>query len=179
MALGPDPIRSLVAYGAPLTVRGAPEIPLEEAVVAGLAVLGPKPRVFLCLPLVLVANVERLQPDALRRLAVEAGLEAELGMVLELTAAVSGDKRFAAMAAELVPLAGPPRFLTTRDGEFLRRGAERVTPDLVRRWGFRNHTPLSSFFEFYTKHTRRGRWPLTRDDLAAIDEAQSCDAFRR
>jgi len=91
-----DPRPTLTAYGAPLFFSARRDMGLEEAVVRSLRVLRRDPTVLLSLPVVLVKNERALDGGELLAKAKELGLEAELGMVLDLTGELSRRPRFRA-----------------------------------------------------------------------------------
>jgi len=96
-----DPRPTLAAYGAPLA-GFAPlrEMPLEEAVVRALVAARRDATVALVLPLVLLKNAARLRTRFLRKLGREQGVEAELGMMLDLAAALRPAPRLSSAAGD-------------------------------------------------------------------------------
>jgi hypothetical protein len=149
-----DPRPTLVAYGAPMLVPAKKEMPLEEAVAKSLALLREDPTVICSLPVVLDHAAETLDPAALRRSAEALRVASELGMVLDLTAELTGAERFRLWAGELAPHPHAPVYLT-RDrvlSEYARRFTDERTPDVVRRWGFRLNFPLPDLKQFFEKH---------------------------
>jgi hypothetical protein len=147
-----DPRPTPTAYGAPLFFSAKRDMGLEEAVVRSLRVLRRDPSVLLSLPVVLVKNERALDGSALLAKAKELGLEAELGMVLDLTAEVSHRRKFRALAKRLTVPRAAPRYLTDARSSFARRAADESTPPVVARWGFRMNMPESSFRQFLVKH---------------------------
>jgi hypothetical protein len=151
-----DPRPTLVAYGAPILVPAKKEMPLEEAVAKSLVLLREDPTVICSLPVVLDRAAETLDREALRQRAKALGVASELGMVLELTAELTGAERFRQWAREFAPRAGAPVYLT-RDpvlSEYTRRFTDERTPDVVHRWGFRLNFPMPDLRQFFEKHRR-------------------------
>jgi hypothetical protein len=147
-----DPRPTLTAYGAPLFFAAKRDMPLEEAVVRSLRVLRKDPTVLLSLPLVLVRNEGVLNMKALLAKARELGLEAELGMLLDLTGELAKRRRFRTLARRLGPSHARLRYLTDARSSFARRAADESTPPVAARWGFRMNMPESSFRQFLLKH---------------------------
>jgi hypothetical protein len=130
--------QTLVAYGAPL-VSWEPvrHMPLEQALVQGLGLSHAHPALFRVLPLVLLQHTNTLDWDRLRALAREASVEAELGLLVELTAqAVGRPKLMHAVSALQPPADGPVRFFHEPHSEFGRELARQRTPPVAKRWGF-------------------------------------------
>lgn len=125
---------------------------LEEAVVRSLRVLRRNPTVLLSLPVVLVRNERALDGGELLAKAKELGLEAKLGMVLDLTGELSGRRRFRTLAKRLTVPQVALRYLTDDQSSFARRAADESTPPVVARWGFRMNMPEASFWQFLAKH---------------------------
>lgn len=172
----PDAIvDALAAYGAPLWSSGQPvHTGLAEAILLGLVAARGQPSLLLVLPIVVHLNRERLTLDELRAhvspasgvlaacgSAVKAHVLPALGMLLELTAEVTGDDRLHDWADQLwqegahrAPTRLEPFFTTRPAGtRYLALAAER-TPDLVRRWGFVLATPLDDFRAVLERHCR-------------------------
>lgn len=88
--------------------------------------------------------------------ARDLGVEAELGMVLDLTAELAGRDSFQTWARGLRPVAGEPRYLTAgpsvRVSALGRAVADERTPAVVARWGFRENMPDEGFRRFFEKH---------------------------
>ena len=149
---GSDPRATLAFFGAPLALHGRRDMPLEAAIARSLQLLGSEPRIFLCLPIVLMENRQRLDFAALRRLARAGEVQAELGMVLDLTSRVSGDRSFGRRSVGLPRRVGRPRYLVPVDGFFIRKLASQGSPEVAKKWGFRFGTSVEDFREFYVKH---------------------------
>lgn len=149
-----DPRPSLAAYGAPLPgVEPAPELPREEALVVGLQEARTDPTLLRVLPVVVLRNEGCLDWDDVRSRARRAKLKAELGMLLDLTAAVSGHVRLHEQTHGLSDRRRRvPRYLPEPASEFERRLANKRTPPAARRWGFRMNMSEASVGEFVRKH---------------------------
>lgn len=149
-----DPRPSLAAYGAPLAgVAPSPEMSREEALVVGLLEARTDPTLLRVLPVMVLRNEGQLDWDEVRSRARRAKLKAELGMLLDLTAAVSGH---AGLHEQTLGLADHrrrvPRYLPEPASDFERRLADKRTPPAARRWGFRMNMSEASVGEFVRKH---------------------------
>jgi len=148
----PDPRPTLVAYGAPLMYPPRREMPLEEAVARALTMLRGNAVLLLSLPVVLSDHGREVAPDVLMGWAREFGVEAELGMVLELTTELSGQGVFKNWALALHRLEGEPRYLDEGDTPRARKVADQRTPAVMARWGFRLNTSEEGVRQFFEKH---------------------------
>ncbi len=128
-------------------------MPREEALVVGLLEARTDPALLRVLPVVVLRNERGLDWDDFRSRARRAKLKAELGMLLDLTAAVSGH---AGLHAQTRGLADHrrrvPRYLPEPASEFERRLADKRTPAAARRWGFRMNMSEASVSDFVRKH---------------------------
>jgi hypothetical protein len=150
-----DPRPTLVALGAPLMFRAQQDMSLEDAVARSLRLMYEDATVLLSLPVVLAMNEDELDEPALRRKARELGVEAELGMVLDLTAELAGRPRFHSWTDGLQAAEPAPRYLApprAAASYYQRRLADERTPPVVARWGFRVNTSEGSFRQFFAKH---------------------------
>jgi hypothetical protein len=129
---------TLVAYGAPLVSwKPVRHMPLEQALVQGLALSHEHPALFRVLPLVLLRNVHALDWERLHALAHGASVEAELGLLVELTAEAMGRPELMRGVAMLrPPPEGTLRFFHEPRSEFGRELARQRTPPVAKRWGF-------------------------------------------
>jgi hypothetical protein len=130
--------QTLVAYGAPL-VSWEPvrHMSLEQALVQALGLSHEHPALFRVLPLVLLRNANTLDWSRLRALAGEASVEAELGLLVELTAqAVGKPELVQGVSALRPPSVGVLRFFHEPRSEFGRELARQRTPPVAKRWGF-------------------------------------------
>jgi hypothetical protein len=149
----PEVVDALADYGAPLWSDGRPtRLSLEEAVAQGLALARQHPSLLRVLPVVLYKNRSRLSWPELRARVDEGTLPA-LGMLLDLTAEVTGIETFRTWAEELFNhrgqqenLENPAPFFEGRPrGRRYAELARQRTPDVVRRWGFLMATPIDDF----------------------------------
>jgi len=147
-----DPRPTLVYFGAPLMWVPRRQMDLEDAVVGALALLAEDATLLLALPVVLSMNEASVKPAKLLREARRLGVQAELGMVLELTAELAGASSLGALASSLHRVAGEPRYLQQRSSPLARQAADERTPPVVARWGFRVNMPESSLRQFFAKH---------------------------
>jgi hypothetical protein len=144
----------LVAYGAPLAAyQGRATRSLEEALVEGLGLSHENATVLRALPVVLARNYTTIDYVRLRALACQSGRQAELGMLLELTAEVAN---LGCLLREVEPLKkpqGPPclYFWEERTGRMARKLAEERTPAVVRSWGFLMNMSTDSFRSLLSK----------------------------
>jgi len=150
----------LAALGAPLRheVEGPPRGPAEEVVARGVQLAHRDPDVARTLPVCLYRQRDTLDPARLREHAVRLGEKRALGFFLDLTAQLSGDRRFTEWTTPL----RDRRFKAPRDFFYAasrsrrqRRLAEEKTPPLARRWRLRMNMDLDAFrstFEKFAPH---------------------------
>jgi AcrR family transcriptional regulator len=147
---------SLTAFGALLP--DAPDsrpLSLTETVLRGLALARDDATVFRTLPAVVAANAKAFDWVELKDRARHMKLKAELGMLLDLTADVSGDRTLHDHANELwdgrrkrleyFPLVG---------NTYEEQLADRRTPAAAARWGFRMNMPIDVFRSALVKHAQ-------------------------
>jgi hypothetical protein len=147
----PEIVEDLIALGAPLWGRASTRRPHLAATIArAIGEARKHPAILRVLPLVLHRQAGRLSWKALRA-AIAPGDRAALGMVLDLSAAVTGDERLARLARAVwktgVRQEPPAPFFdspSARSRRYLELAAQR-TPEVVRRWGFLVATPLEDF----------------------------------
>jgi hypothetical protein len=145
----PNVVEALAGFGAPLWSTGrATDLTLEQAVAGGLELARHRPTLLRVLPVVLCLNRSRVSWPGLRAEVARESLGA-LGMLLELTAELTGIEAFRRWALELEPFAEPGAaapFFRDRpaSGRYLALARER-TPEVARRWGFVLATPLDDF----------------------------------
>ena len=111
------------------------------------------PTVLRVLPVVVLRNEGRLDWEDVRSRARRAKLKAELGMLLDLTAAVSGRASLHEQTHGLSDRRRRvPRYLPEPASDFERRLADKRTPPAARRWGFRMNMSEASVGEFVRRH---------------------------
>jgi len=145
-------------YGAPLLVAahlGPDQVPpLEEALVHGLRVAHHDATVAEVLPLVLWHQRERLDLPKLAQLATKQDEAQALGLFLDLTGALAGDRTLV-RAAETLRDGRYRRmkYFFADDGrtELSREIARLHTPKLARRW----HFFMNMTFEGFASHFRK------------------------
>jgi hypothetical protein len=145
---------SLKAYGAPLADwEGCRTLTLEDALAQGLRLAHQDSTLLRTLPVVLARHALRLNSAQLTARARELGCEAELGMLLELTAKLTGNQRLGALARTLEHArAAEPRFFFEPRGPFERKYTPLRTPEVARRWGFFLDMPPDVFGTLLAKH---------------------------
>lgn len=128
-------------------------MPVEEALVGGLLEARTDPTVLRVLPVVVLKNEARLDWGALHAKARRAKLKAELGMLLDLTASASGHRDLHDRTRGLSDRRRRvPRYLPEPANVYERRLADRRTPAVARRWGFRMNMSEASVGDFLRKH---------------------------
>lgn len=145
---------SLKAYGAPLVGwDGRATLSLEEALAQGLCLAHEDSTLLRTLPVVFARHAHRLDATRLTARARELGCEAELGMLLELTAQLTGNQRLGALACSLEHARpAEPRFFFEPRGPMERKYTPLRTHALVRRWGFFLDMPPDVFGTLLAKH---------------------------
>lgn len=148
--------RQLRALGAPL-LEDVPEVPcgeVEDVVVRGVRLAHRDPAVARALPVCLYSLRDRLRPDRFHEYALKLGEKRALGFFLDLTATLSGDRRFSVWARGLKDrrcsaqkdfFHGVPRTALEREA------ARRSTPRPARRWGYRMNMNLDAFASIFAK----------------------------
>jgi hypothetical protein len=148
--------RQLKALGAPLHEEShdGPCDDVEAVMVRGVALARRDPDVARALPVCLYRQRDALRPQRLRHHALQLGEKRALAFLLDLTAELSRDGRFAVWAARLRDgrcktaldfFSGPPRSRRSR------QTAELQTPAVARRWGFRMNMGLDAFQSTFDK----------------------------
>ena len=129
---------SLAAHGAPLFGDVAPRpLPLEQALLGGLALARKDAHVFLALPAVLSRRAGEVAWQGLKESARRLKLKAELGLLIDLTADVAGAPALRHHCAGLADgRRRIPRLLPSAAGAYERRLAELRSPEAARRWNF-------------------------------------------
>lgn len=146
---------SLKAYGAPLAGwEGRATLALEEALAQGLRLAHEDSTLLRTLPVVFARQAQGLDASRLTARARQLGCEAELGMLLELTAQLTGDSRLGELARALEHARRPtePRFFFEPRGPMERKYTPLRTHALMRRWGFFLDMPPDVFGSLLAKH---------------------------
>lgn len=146
--------RTLAAHGAPLLADEAPSrLAVEDAFVAALALSHEAPTLLRALPVFVVRNEATLDWTRVQAEARERGLEAELGLVLDVTRSLAPSVKLAGLA-EALPHGPPtePRFFFAPRSRWDRELAEAQTPEVARRWGFVLNMTLDAFRTLLEKH---------------------------
>lgn len=145
---------SLQAYGAPL-LEDHPQAhwSLEETLVFAAELARRDATVLRVLPVVLATHHRTLDRKALRRLAVQHRVKAEVGVLLDLTGNLIGEKTLQSMAKPLFDEKQTEwrDFPQTRN-EFEAELAVMRSPEVARRWRFRMNMSEDSFRSFLSKH---------------------------
>lgn len=147
----------LLALGAPLFGTPVPPSSVEEALVRGAGLAHRDGTVACVLPVCLYRQRDTVDPKRLAHDARRLGEKQTVGFLLDLTAALSGDRRFATWAARLRDRrrCGTSYFFVEEGRAQRSRGvAERHTPPLARKWGLRMNLGLDAFSSTFTKHAR-------------------------
>ncbi len=140
----------LSELGAPLVVRrrvrGKAPSP-EAAVAAGVSLARRDPTVATALPICLVRNRDRLDVERLKLEARRRGQTRATGFLLDMTAQLSGDRRFRRWAR----MFRDRRVKRTHDffpadaAGYARKLADLHTPAVARRWHFRMNLGADAF----------------------------------
>jgi hypothetical protein len=151
--------RQLRALGAPLQVDAAepPEDSVEKVLVEGVRLAHQDPAVARSLPVCLYALREVLDAGVLQRQALALSEKRALGFFLDLTAALSGDRRFSSWARPLRDrrcTATRDFFHGVPDTALHREAARRNTPAPARRWHYRMNMNLDAFASTFRKFAR-------------------------
>jgi len=146
----------LAALGAPVQHEAVEPSrdPVEETVVRGVHLAHRDPDVARALPVCLYRQRSALDPERLRQHAAQLGEKRALGFFLDLTAELSGDRRF----AEWMKPLRDRRYKASRDFFYAasrsRRQlqlAEERTPQVARRWRLRMNMDLDAFRSTFDK----------------------------
>lgn len=151
----------LASLGAPVQHEavGSSSASVEETVVRGAHLARRDPDVARALPVCLYQQRDVLDPERLRDQAVQHSEKRSLGFFLDLTTALSGDRRFAAWARPLKDRRWTqtphPFFHTTFRSRRGRKLAEQRTPRVARLWGWQMNMEMDAFrstFEKFVPH---------------------------
>ncbi len=149
----------LAALGAPVLAeqrKSGNASSLEESLVDGVVLAHQDPAVARTMPVTFFRQRDRVDPHRLAALARSRAEKAALGMFLELTTAVSGDRRFAAWAKRLrdrrVHTQRP--FFYTRAASLRGNEMRDLGPALTHRWGYRLDLSLDDLQSMFDKAQR-------------------------
>ena len=145
---------SLVGWGAPLAgVRGIRHHALHETLLRGLSEAYHDGTVLRVLPSVLARNLEAVDWAALREEARRQKLKAELGLLVELTAALLDRPALLAHSAALHDKRRRTmRFFPAVKSSYEARAARQHSPRVARRWGFWMNMSEESFRTTVERH---------------------------
>lgn len=148
----------LAALGAPVLVgqKTAASGAVEDTLVSGVALSHRDPAVARALPVAFYRQAADLNPARLAKLARERSEKAAVGFFLELTANLSGDKRFSTWARALRDRRVHARrpFFYTRSAALQAAAQPDRSPSVARRWGFRLDMALDDFRSLFEKAER-------------------------
>lgn len=145
---------SLLAYGAPLLGdRSERHWSLEETLAHALMVARRDATVMRVLPVVLAKNRHRFDQQALLRYAREHRVKAELGMLLDLTDKLLGEKTFHGLSEQLRDRRRRcwrefPETKNRYEAELAKRNTFAVAAE----WRFRTNMTEDSFRSVLSKH---------------------------
>lgn len=149
----------LAALGAPVLTHKAAATGakgIEDTLVAGAALAHRDPAVARALPVAIFRQRDRVDPERLASVARERSEKATVGLFLDLTAAVSGDRRFSRWARALrdrrVHAQRP--FFYTRAAALRGHEARDRSPPQARRWGYRFDLALDDLQSMFDKAAR-------------------------
>lgn len=148
----------VAALGAPVLSRRAAQksAPLEDALVDAVALSHKDPALVRSLPVAFYRQKRRIDGDRLAHVARHRGEKAAVGLLLDLTAAISGDRRFAEWAKPLRDRRIRARrpFFHTRAAVLSFSTQRDEGPRVARRWGYRLDVPLDDFSTLFMKARR-------------------------
>jgi hypothetical protein len=148
----------LAALGAPVMAKRSPKPrgPVEESLVAGVALAHKDPAVARALPVAFYRQRDRLDPARLVAAARAHSEKAAVGFYLDLTAQLCGDRRFSAWAKPLRDRRVHTRrpFFYTRAALLQAEGQADHSPAVAHRWGFRLGMTLGDFQSLFDKVQR-------------------------
>lgn len=148
----------LAGLGAPVVVDRprAPRAEVEALLIEGVVLAHRDPALARSLPVAFFRQRDRLDPKRLASLARSRAEKAAVGLFLELTAEVSGERRFAEWAKPLrdrrVHQQRP--FFFTEGGALLEKHTSGRSPSLARHWGYRLDLSLEDFQTLFDKAGR-------------------------
>ncbi len=143
-------------HGAPL--GNAPEAPsrdlsFEEGVAGALAFSRTNPTVARVLPIFIARNVQHFSNfTRLKEVVIRARQEKTFGFFLDVTSVLTGDARYARLAAKFKKdNQVEDFFVTMKPGKYRNRVLARNTPDVAKKWFFRINMPIDSFQSIFDK----------------------------
>lgn len=143
----------LQTLGAPLYGTPAPVDNIEATLVRGVTLAHQDATVASVMPVCFFCAADRLDPQRLRDEAVRADERQAVGFFLDLTGTLAKDGRLRLWSKnfqdERVSTQRP--FFPERT-VFSRKLAERNTPPVARRWGWRMNMGLDAFASMFEKH---------------------------
>jgi hypothetical protein len=151
----------VAALGAPVLVRKPRKTdrPVEQVLIDGVALAHKDPALARSLPVAFYRQRDQVDGDRLAQFARERSEKAALGFYLELTADLSGDRRFRTWAQQLRDRRRSRRepFFYTLAGTILARARPRSNEPLARRWGFSVGMSVDDFRSLFDKVKRASR----------------------
>jgi hypothetical protein len=148
----------LAKAGAPLLLARRPSghMPkLEEVLAEGLALAHHDAHVARVLPVLLWRQRERVDYELLAHAATRRNERQALGLFLELTGLLGGDRQLVMQAQGLRDKrrTGAQLFFARRYSPGALAQMHRTTPRVARRWGYLMDASLESFASAFNKHT--------------------------
>lgn len=145
---------SLAAWGAPLAaLRPAKHHDLQETLLHGLEEAQSDGAVLRVLPLVLAGHLSEVDWTSLREGARRRKVKAELGLLVDLTAAVTEDVSLSAQTSGLQDRRRKQmRFLPEVKNRYEAELAKQRSPEVATRWGFWMNMSVESFRSVFEKH---------------------------
>jgi hypothetical protein len=146
------------ALGAPVMVRHTPKpaADVEKSLVEAAALAHKDPGLARALPVAFYQQREQLDPKLLLLAARERSEKGAVGLFLDLTSELSGDRRFSDWARALrdrrVHCLRP--FFHTRSAAIQANTQPDRSPRLAHRWGFRLDMDLDDFRSLFEKSRR-------------------------
>ena len=143
---------TLAAHGAPLEIRPRRSLPLEDALLRGLAAARLDDALLPALAVVVARNADRIAWADLREEARRLKQKADLGMIVDLTATLLDRPELSARVQELRDRRRRIEPFREPLDEDERAHMERVTPEVVRSWGYLLAIDRPSFASALAKH---------------------------
>lgn len=149
-----DVRRSMAAWGAPLVVsRPTRAFDLHTTIVAALEHARTDGTVLRVLPTLVLRNRPAIDWIELAEKARARRVRAELGLVLDVAAAISGDDTLVKQADALIDRRVRQfRYFPAVSGRFEAELAQARSPDVATRWRFWMNLSLESFRSTWERH---------------------------